>query len=218
MATAVGAGTNNVVLPEAEKPATNAVAQPEPKAGTNQIATSSEPAEAGVTNAPASQGTNTVAQPKPDKGTNAIAMQEAASAGTNTPSGTNKISKISSKKSPGSDRPAMMAMAGMPGMGGGGKPSPELSAATKTRIDRIYESELLGQIMRPVPMGLLGIAGNTAFLRSPSGQTGLVKEGDSLGELKLVRIGINRVLVEKDGKQEELMIFNGYGGESLLTK
>jgi hypothetical protein len=88
----------------------------------------------------------------------------------------------------------------------------------KARVDRVYESELFGQIMRPQPMGLLGIAGNCAFLRAPGGQTGLVKEGDSLGEIKLLRIGINRVLVEQDGKKSELMIFEGLGGESLMPK
>ena len=102
-------------------------------------------------------------------------------------------------------------------MRGGGKAA-ELPPEIKARVDRIYESELFGMVMRPVPMGLLGIAGNSAFLRSPSGQTGLVKEGDSLGEIKLLRIGMNRVLVEQDGKKTELMIFDGFGGESLMPK
>jgi hypothetical protein len=34
----------------------------------------------------------------------------------------------------------------------------------------------------------------------------------------LLRIGINRVLVEQDGKKSELTIFDGYGGESLMAK
>ncbi len=67
-------------------------------------------------------------------------------------------------------------------------------------------------------MALLGIAGNIAFLRASNGQTGLVKEGDSLGDLKLLRIGINRVLVEAEGQKKELMIYSGLGGESLLPK
>jgi hypothetical protein len=67
-------------------------------------------------------------------------------------------------------------------------------------------------------MALLGIAGKAAFLRAPNGQTGMVKEGENLGDLKLLRVGINRVLVEQDGKTQELMIFAGLGGESLLTK
>jgi hypothetical protein len=114
--------------------------------------------------------------------------------------------------------PAAMGMAGMktnlPGMPGRGLPA--LPPEIKARVDRIYESEVLGQIIR-VPMVLLGIAGDQAIIRSPSGQTGLVKEGDSLGEIKLLRIGINRVLVQQDERQQELMIFNGYGGRSLLT-
>ena len=35
---------------------------------------------------------------------------------------------------------------------------------------------------------------------------------------KLLRIGINRVLIEQDGQQKELTIFSGYGSESLLSK
>jgi hypothetical protein len=115
--------------------------------------------------------------------------------------------------------PSQMPRAGMP------SPSrsvpgraPELAPDIKARVDKIYQSELFGQIVRPQPMALLGIAGQSAFLRSPSGQTGLVKEGDSLGEIKLVRIGTNRVLVEQDGQKKELMIFEGFGGESLLPK
>jgi hypothetical protein len=69
-----------------------------------------------------------------------------------------------------------------------------------------------------MPMALLGIAGDVAFLRAANGQTGLVKAGDSLGGLKLVQIGINRVLVEEDGQKKELTIFSGYGSESLLPK
>lgn len=110
-----------------------------------------------------------------------------------------------------------MAMRSMPGMPGG-KPVVELSPANRARVDRIYESELFGQVMRPMPAALMGIAGNMAMLRSSSGQTGLVKEGDSLGEMKLLQIGVNRVLVEEKGEKKELMIFNGYGGESLLSK
>lgn len=112
-----------------------------------------------------------------------------------------------------------MAMSGMTpsSMRGGGKPV-ELPPEIKARVDRIYESEIFGMVMRPQPMALQGIAGSSAFLRSPSGQTGLVKEGDSLGELKLLKIGINRVLVEQDGKKSELTIFEGYGSESLIPK
>ncbi len=71
--------------------------------------------------------------------------------------------------------------------------------------------------MRPMPMALLGIAGRDVFLRAPNGQTGLVKEGDELGGVKLLQIGINRVLVEEDGQKKELTLFSGLGSQSLLS-
>ena len=108
------------------------------------------------------------------------------------------------------------------GMGPSGRPgattAPELALPIRARVYGITDSEILGPIMRPMPMALLGIAGNVAFLRAANGQTGLVKEGDSLGGLKLLRIGTNRVLVEDDGQKKELTLFSGYGGESLLPK
>lgn len=104
-------------------------------------------------------------------------------------------------------------MAGPMGIKGASLP-PEIQA----RVDRVTDSEILGPMMHPMPMALLGIAGNVAFLRSPSGQTGLVKEGEDLGEIKLLRIGTNRVLIEENGEKKELMIFAGLGGESLLQK
>ena len=85
-------------------------------------------------------------------------------------------------------------------------------------IDRITDSEILGPVVHPLPMALLGIAGDVAFLRSPDGQTGLVKEGDELGTIKLIKIGTNRVLVEANGQRQELTIFDGMGGDSLLDK
>lgn len=109
-------------------------------------------------------------------------------------------------------------MAGPMMFGLGGKKAPSLPPEIQARVDRVTDSEILAPVNHPMPMALLGIAGKTAFLRSASGQTGLVKEGDSLGDIKLLRIGINRVLIEQDGQPKELMIFSGYGGESLLSK
>ncbi len=142
-----------------------------------------------------------------------------ALAGTNSSisnlnAGTNAgpLAKLKSKGTTPNGRPGMMMM----GFNPRGPALPELPPEIKARIDRIFESEILAQAMRPLPMGLLGIAGDVAFLRTASGQTGLVKEGDSLGDLKLLRIGINRVLIEQGGQKKELMIFEGYGGKSLL--
>ena len=92
--------------------------------------------------------------------------------------------------------------------------------AIQARVDRITQSEIFGPIPKPktIPMALLGIAGRDAFLRAPSGETGLVREGGELGGVKLLRIGTNRVLVEHEGQQKELTIFSGFGGETLLPK
>jgi len=98
------------------------------------------------------------------------------------------------------------------------KPPSNLPPAISARIERITQSEILGSIIRPLPMALLGIAGQDAFLRAPNGQTGLVKEGEELGGVKLLRIGTNRVLIELEGQQKELSVFSGFGSESLLPK
>jgi len=37
----------------------------------------------------------------------------------------------------------------------------------------------------------------------------MVKEGDEMGGMKLLRIGTNRVLVEHEGEKKELTIFSG---------
>jgi hypothetical protein len=145
---------------------------------------------------------------------------------TNSPAGTNAAkpganalaAAVPTSPHP-PDAPPMPGRPGRPGMGmgmGGGPPQPELPPVERARIDRIVASELLGPVFHPQPMALLGIAGDVAFLRSAGGQTGLVKEGDSLGDLKLIRIGINRVLIEQNGQKQELTIFSGMGGESLL--
>jgi len=94
----------------------------------------------------------------------------------------------------------------------------DLTRPAQARIARITDSEILGPVIRPPPMALLGIAGDTAFFRSPEGETGLLKEGDTLGGVKLLRIGTNRILIQQDGTNKELTIFEGYGGESLLPK
>lgn len=116
-------------------------------------------------------------------------------------------------------RPPQFGRRGTPGGGMPGMPTPglELPPEIQARIDRVIDSEIIAPIMHPLPMALLGIAGKDAFLRAPNGQTGLIKEGDELGGVKLVRIGVNRVLVEEQGERKELTIFAGLGSESLLS-
>jgi hypothetical protein len=137
------------------------------------------------------------------QGTNTTNNLAGSKIGTNSPSNASARTNMSP--------PGRMMMAGMPG----GKP-PELPAEIKERVDRIVQGEILGQVIRPMPMALLGIAGPHAFLRSPEGQTGMIKEGETLGKLKLLRIGNNRVLVEEDGEKKELSIFAGLGSETLM--
>jgi hypothetical protein len=144
--------------------------------------------------------------------------RETNAAGTNT---------TSHSSSPKKDTNAVVA-ASPPGHGGnfgpqfgpqfGGPAAPNLPPPIQSRVDRIKESEILGPFIRPMPMALLGIADDDAFLRAPNGQTGLIKEGGELGGIKLLRIGINRVLVEEGGKKKELTLFSGFGSDSLMPK
>ena len=96
------------------------------------------------------------------------------------------------------------------------KKDADVPPAIQSRVERITQSEILGPVVRPLPMALLGIAGKDAFLRTPDGQTGLLREGDELGGVKLLRIGTNRVLIEHEGQKKELMVFSGFGSETLL--
>src|SRR5690606_24149798 len=99
-----------------------------------------------------------------------------------------------------------------------GQGAPPLPAALQARIDKITQSGLLGPVIRPPPMALLGIVGRDVLLRAPDGQSGLVREGGELGGVQLLRIGTNRVLVRENGVEKELLIFGGLGGESLLSQ
>ena len=202
------------------------------------------PALAPPTNSPAAgAGTNLSASPKTgNKDTNAAAMKNPGTNGTNAAasprkSGTNDTNAATLQKSgtnetntasaphPGSGRSGppggqAAAMAGMMpgGRMGGGMATPELPPAIQARVDKITDSEILGPVMRPQPMALIGISDQEALIRAPDGQTGPVKVGGELGGIKLLRIGINRVLIEQDGEKKELSIFGGVGGASLMPK
>jgi hypothetical protein len=95
-----------------------------------------------------------------------------------------------------------------------------LPSEVEARIEKIKESQVLGQIIKPpkaVP-ALLGIAGRDVFIRAPDGQTGMVQEGEEVGGVKLLRVGTNRVLIQYEGNTNELTVFEGFGSESLLQK
>ncbi len=185
--------TNSTVAQISATTGKNAPANPARPGETNLAPTqASRPTATNSNSSPASDKTRIYAAPglAPEKNdTNAVSARTLAQTGPQ----------------------AFMAQPGMTKM-------PELPPNIQARIDKIVQSEILAAFMRPMPMALLGIAGQDAFLRAPSGQTGLLKAGDELGGIKLIRIGINRVLIEQAGEQKELTIFSGLGSESLLPK
>lgn len=95
---------------------------------------------------------------------------------------------------------------------------PKLPSHITARVDAVYESQILGTIKRPMPMALLGIIGDNVDFRGPKGKSKLLSVGDELDGVKIIKIGINRVLVEEDGKQKELTLHSGYGSDSLMPK
>lgn len=87
------------------------------------------------------------------------------------------------------------------------------------RFQPIVASGVFGQMPVNIPMpALVGIIGNSAILRLPDGNVGTVPEGGELGGVKVLRIGVNRVLIEYLEKRNELQVFEGIGGDSLLEK
>ena len=149
--------------------------------------------------------------------TNASGTNAPRIAGT-SPAGTLPPGVMPAGMPPG--LPPGMSLGGPGAMRGGGasKPARPLSPIVQARIDRITQSEMLAPVQRPPPMALLGIAGRDAFIRTPSGQTALLREGAEKDGIKLLRIGTNRVLLEQGGEKKELIIFSGLGSESLLPK
>ena len=186
---------------------------------TNNTVSISSVVVGGKTNNPATQ-------PPTGSTTNQI-LEVTSAAGSNGAAGAaaNLVTNALAQSPPGlanpgpPNRPGIAAgPMNLPGGPGMMKKPPEPPPEILARVDRVVDSEIFGQVMRPLPMALLGIAGNMAFLRAPSGQMGAVKEGDELGGVKLLRIGINRVLVQEKGEKKELTIFSGLGSESLLAK
>ena len=213
-------------------------------AGTNNTSTNTASAKTGTNAsgalASAAAATNTVATNKPTaSSTNAMVatVPPGTNSGTNVPTangtnavagkgknGTNDVKVANSGPPVVNGMPVMMSgdfppgFPGGPGMQGGANKLPDLPPLAQGRVNKIIVSEIFAPMMHPQPSDLMGIAGNYAFLRASSGAMGMVKEGDSLGGLKLLKVGINRVLIEEDGEKKELMIYQGYGSESLMTQ
>ncbi len=205
-------GTNTVAKGATNSPSTNSVSARSAKGKTNSVSP-----ELSATNASPSNTIASATNKPPEVSEQQTASAPAKISGTNA---SNVVVTASGKGDTNSSSPKAASKKGLPpgARPGGASKVADLPAPIKERIDRIVQGEILAPVMRPMPMGLLGIAGQSAFLRGPDGQTGLVKEGDQLGTLKLLRIGTNRVLVEQDGEKKELTIFAGLGSESLLPK
>ena len=157
--------------------------------------------------------------------TKTISVSAATNAAASTNLVTTNTNSAASTNSPGDKTNVAVAMNRRPPSSGprpprgpGGAPGPALPADVQALVDKIKQSQLFGPEIKPPPMALLGIAGKDVFLRGPNGQTGLIREGEELGGAKLVRIGTNRVIVEQEGQEKELMIFEGFGSETLLEK
>jgi hypothetical protein len=219
-----GINTNNPSAANTAKTSTNTSHADQSSNSTNS--TKSQHTADGTTNLVAKTGTNSptsttivtntnpvVAEVPPKAATNSIVP--GAKPGSNELATPSAAGKVAANASPPNGPMSMVNPQQHPGMPA--KPR-ELPPEIQARVDRVTDSEILGPVMRPLPMALLGIAGNVAFLRAANGQTGLVKEGEALGGLKLLRIGINRVLIEQEGQKKELMMFSGFGGDSLLPK
>ena|ERR1051325_1275912 len=153
----------------------------------------------------------------PAKSTNS-ATASTNSASTSTNSTSTSTNAAAAKTNGPASAVAQTRMAMGPRSGPGGMPQMNLPADVQAMIDKIRQSQLLGPDIKPPPMALMGIAGKDVFLRGPNGQTGVIREGEDLGGVKLIRIGTNRVLVEENGQQKELTIFSGFGSETLLEK
>lgn len=238
-------GATNEPAKPAQKETNAAMASKTGTNATNGTNAANKTNAANATNAAngtnATKGTNSGNATNAGNGTNVTAKSTNASAAGH-PGQSNSISEPKSTGSRGSGAPEAMPalppgmtpemMAGMPpeiraqmmaggmpgGRRGGGMKKIELPPEVQARVDRILDSEVFGPIIRPMPMALIGISDQEAFLRATNGQTGPVKVGGQIGGIKLLRIGVNRVLVEQDGEQKELTLFGGIGGESLAPK
>ena len=148
----------------------------------------------------------------------ALGATNRAKVETNSPPQTNSVANTNAPSTSTNATAAKPANMRPPRSGPGGPPKLNVPADVQALLDKIKQSQLFGPEVKPPPMALLGIAGKDVFLRGPNGQTGLIREGEELGGAKLIRIGTNRVLIEHEGRQQELMIFSGFGSETLLEK
>jgi hypothetical protein len=97
-------------------------------------------------------------------------------------------------------------------------PQPPAAPPLPPEYAAIEASGILGKTPepKPPPPALIGLAGAKALIQAPTGRWDFAAEGEAVDGVKVLRIGVNRVLVEYEGKTQELTIFSGLGGSSLL--
>lgn len=98
-------------------------------------------------------------------------------------------------------------------------PGPAPQPALPDRFKAIDASGIFGSVpVQKIVPTLIGMAGKYAILQTPDGAVGLVAEGGEQGGVKVLKIDINRALIEFEGKQQELTLFSGLGSSSLLPQ
>lgn len=92
-------------------------------------------------------------------------------------------------------------------------------ASLPERFKTIDACGMFGKVpVQKIVPTLIGMAGKYAILQTPDGAVGLVAEGGQQGDVKVIKIDINRALIEFEGKQQELTLFSGLGSGSLLPQ
>lgn len=92
------------------------------------------------------------------------------------------------------------------------------SEEVKVAVTIIKKSGVFGSPPKPRPSSLIGIAENVAFIQTPSGSVQGIEIGQTIQNVKVIKIDTNRVLIEENGKQRELTIYSGMGSETLIGK
>jgi len=113
------------------------------------------------------------------------------------------------KVSPPASPDPRSASSGLPGQAttapksGPGTEAPGKEKKEKDKYDEILTKGLFSkQQDKPTPLACTGIIGNSAII---NGQ--LVKVGGQVGEWKVIGISVNKVVVEKEGQKQDLVIF-----------
>ena len=87
-----------------------------------------------------------------------------------------------------------------------------------TSIKIMKKSGLFGSPPKPRQSVLIGIVGDMAIIQTGSGGSKTMSIGETYQNVKLLKLDINRALIEENGKTRELTLHSGIGSESLMQK